>query len=175
MPADTRPAAAPGAGTGTGAAAPRGDGRLPFPPGMLLVVLLLMAIEAAVVALLTKSLVQHSAATGPALAGDTEYVDLGEIYATLPVDATGQTSRYFRVQVAVGLGKENRVEVRDRIERIRLRIQDEIQSILLKETYPQVRQPEAKKRVAGAILSALIGLLGPGTVQEVVLPKYEPQ
>lgn len=171
MAADTR-VIPPGGTRATDAA--RTGRRTPVPGGFLVLVLVLMVVEAAAVAAITWWVARPAAGPGHA-AGDLEYLDLGEIYATLPADAAGQTSRYFRVQVAAGIGGDNRADVRERIEKLRPRIQDEIQSILLKETYPQVRQPEAKKRIAAAILAALNAIVGPGSVHEVALPRYEPQ
>ncbi len=152
----------------------RGGEGAPWTSGyVLLVVLALLLAEGIVVYLVTAYVKAPPREAMLAIEG-LEFVDLGEVTATLPLEGT-PTVRYFRIQVACYLSARNREDTRVMLERLKPKLQDEIQSVMMQESYPTVRHPEAKRRVKERIKDLLVRTLGPDRIDEVVLPVYEPQ
>lgn len=103
-----------------------------------------------------------------------EFVDLGELMTTVRVEGT-PTVRYFRISVAVYLSGYDRETTKRMLERLRPKIKDEIQTIMMQETYSTLRQMESKRRIKDKIKDLLVQMLGPDRIDEVALPSYEPQ
>lgn len=171
MPVETEPVRTAEAGNAAPAALadapPWGSGYT------LLVVFLLMLAEGVVVYLVTAYL---KAPERESMRGiqEMEFVDLGDVNATLPLEGT-PTVRYFRISVACYLSAVDRDDTRLMLERLKPKLKDEIQSIMMQESYPTVRHPEAKRRVKEKVKDLLVRMLGPDRIDEVVLPMYEPQ
>lgn len=105
---------------------------------------------------------------------NVEFVSLGDVSATLPLEGT-PTARYFRMSVSLYLGTKEQEDTKQRIEQLKPKILDEIQSIMMQESYPTVRHPESKRRIKEKIKDLLLQMLGPDRIGEVALPTYEPQ
>jgi len=155
------------------AAAAVKDARAPMmSPLAMGVVFAILFLEGIVVYVVT-SYVKSPSATGAA-ADEIEFVDLGEVAATLPFEGIDK-ARYFRITVAVYLSPRDREETKTLLTRLTPKLKDEIQSLLLQESYPNIRHPESKRRLKEKIKDLVVRMLGPERIDDVVLPVFEPQ
>lgn len=154
--------------------APPARSSLPMMSGLAILIVFLLLLGEGVVVYLVTSYVQAPKDKTSETMAKLEFVDLGEITTMLSLEGT-TTSRYFRLSVSVYLSETEREETKLMLERLKPKLRDEIQSVMMQESYPNVRHPESKRRIKEKIKDLLVATLGPGRVDEVVLPSYEPQ
>lgn len=142
--------------------------------GLTILIVFLLLLGEGIVVYVVTSYVQAPKDQTTDTMSRMEFVDLGEITTMLSLEGTS-TSRYFRLSVSVYLSDKDREETKLMIERLKPKLRDEIQSVMMQESYPNVRHPESKRRIKDKIKDLLAATLGPGRIDEVVLPSYEPQ
>ncbi len=140
---------------------------------MMLVVILLLVGEGVAIYLVTSYVKAPQQESVLGIQG-MEFVDFGEMTTTVRMEGA-PTVRYFRLGVAVYLGANDRDMTKQMIEKLKPKIKDEIQTIIMQETYSTLRQVESKRRIKDKIKDLLVQMIGPDRIDEVSLPLYEPQ
>jgi flagellar basal body-associated protein FliL len=145
-----------------------------FSPTGALVMVAVLLVEGIAVALIAGYFAKAKNAADVKPLGKVEYFDVGETKVVLPMDERSLTTRTITVGVQLELRPDDKLtETKDALTRMKPKILDKIQMLLLKETCPAIYAADTRERLKNAIKAEVAGLLGdPERVTEVVFTRY---